>query len=373
MITTASTLFSELLKRDLVINVYRDDSWGSMRHIPIQKDNIISTSHAYVNVLTRGDLASLRWIESPLKYFNNQEHTSKELCSVYYTSLNFRDIMLATGKLPPDAIPGNMAMQDCILGMEFSGRNSKGERIMGLLPAKGLATTVDTESDFLWTIPDSWTLEQAASVPVVYTTVYYALVVRGQIRAGDRVLIHSGSGGVGQAAIAVALHHGCEVFTTVGSQAKRDYLKQRFHQLSDKSFANSRDRTFEWDILRATKGKGVDVILNSLAEEKLQASIRLLAQHGRFLEIGKVDLSQNNSLGMGVFLKNITFHGILLDALFEQGNQDWITVAHLLKNGITEGAVKPLNTTVFNHDDVEGAFRFMAQGKHIGKVLVQVG
>ena len=118
------------------MNVYRDNKWGSMRHIPIKREQTIATSHAYVNVLTRGDLASLRWIESPLKFFNAKESVSKELCSVYYTSLNFRDIMLATGKLPPDAIPGNIAMQDCILGMEFSGRNSTGQRIMGLLPAK---------------------------------------------------------------------------------------------------------------------------------------------------------------------------------------------------------------------------------------------
>ena len=96
----------------------------------------IETSHAYVNVLTRGDLSSLRWIESPLKMFRAEDNPGKDLCSVYYTSLNFRDIMLATGKLPPDAIPGNMAMQDCILGMEFSGRDSTGKRIMGLLPAK---------------------------------------------------------------------------------------------------------------------------------------------------------------------------------------------------------------------------------------------
>ena len=76
-------------------------------------------------------------------------------------------------------------------------------------------------------MPDHWSLEQAASVPVVYSTVYYALVVRGRIKKGDRVLIHSGSGGVGQAAISVALHRGCEVYTTVGSKEKREYLKQR--------------------------------------------------------------------------------------------------------------------------------------------------
>ena len=97
---------------------------------------MVSTEHAYVNVLTRGDLSSLTWIESPLKYFDPAEYTNKELCSVYYTSLNFRDIMLATGKLPPDAIPGDLASRDCILGMEFSGRDSKGNKIMGLLPAK---------------------------------------------------------------------------------------------------------------------------------------------------------------------------------------------------------------------------------------------
>ncbi len=132
---------------------------------------------------------------------------------------------------------------------------------------------------------------------MVYATVYYALVVRGRIKPGDRVLIHSGSGGVGQAAISVALHHGCKVYTTVGSAQKQEYLKRRFPQLNDESFANSRDRTFEWDIRRATKGRGVDVVLNSLAEEKLQASLRLLAPHGRFLEIGKVDLANNTPLG----------------------------------------------------------------------------
>ena len=190
-----------------------------------------------------------------------------------------------------------MANQDCILGMEFSGKDKSGKRVMGLLPAKGLATTVDVDRRFLWEVPDNWSLQDAASVPVVYTTVYYALVVRGRIRKGEKVLIHSGSGGVGQAAISVALNLGCEVYTTVGSKEKKEYLKKRFPQLRDQHFANSRDRTFEWDILRATNGKGVDVVLNSLAEEKLQASVRILAQHGRFLEIGKFDLSNNAPLG----------------------------------------------------------------------------
>jgi len=77
-------------------------------------------------------------------------------------------------------------------------------------------------------------------------------------------------------------------------------------------------------------------------------------------------------LGMGVFLRNISFHGVLLDALFEPGNRDWQKVHSLVSNGILDGTVKPLQTTVFDTDDIEGAFRFMAQGKHIGKVLIKV-
>ncbi len=73
-----------------------------------KSNNPLSAGPAYVNVLTRGDLSSLRWIESPLRYFRAEDHPSRDLCSVYYTSLNFRDVMLATGKLPPDAIPGIM-------------------------------------------------------------------------------------------------------------------------------------------------------------------------------------------------------------------------------------------------------------------------
>ncbi|KAG5854295.1 hypothetical protein ANANG_G00036290 [Anguilla anguilla] len=361
-----------VLEKDLSVNVYRDGQWGVFRHQLIPQElNEELTEQAYVNVLTRGDLSSLRWIVSPLRHFT-PSNPNIQLCRVYYSSLNFRDIMLATGKLPPDAIPGDLALQQCMLGMEFSGRDPSGRRVMGLLPAKGLATCVDADKRFLWDVPSSWTLEQAASVPVVYATAYYALVVRGRLRPGESVLIHSGSGGVGQAAIAIALSQRCRVFTTVGSAEKRAYLQERFPQLNVESFANSRDTSFEQHVLLHTQGKGVDLVLNSLAEEKLQASLRCLARHGRFLEIGKYDLSNNSPLGMALFLKNVAFHGILLDALFEEGNREWEEVSELLKGGISSGVVQPLRTTVFERNQVEEAFRYMAQGKHIGKVLLQV-
>ncbi|XP_075418526.1 fatty acid synthase isoform X2 [Tenrec ecaudatus] len=367
----SSPELQKVLQGDLVMNVCRDGDWGSFRHFPLEHDKPQEmTEHAFVNILTRGDLSTIRWVCSPMRHV--MPSPGKQLCSIYYASLNFRDIMLATGKLSPDAIPGKWVNRDCMLGMEFSGLDASGKRVMGMVPAEGLATSILMSPDYLWDVPSNWTLEEAASVPVVYATAYYSLVVRGRIQRGESVLVHSGSGGVGQAAIAIALSLGCRVFTTVGSTEKREYLQTRFPQLGKDSFANSRDTSFEQHVMQHTAGHGVDLVLNSLAEEKLQASVRCLAQHGRFLEIGKFDLSNNHALGMAIFLKNVSFHGILLDALMETTSTGWQEVAALLRAGIRDGVVRPLKCTVFPKDQVEDAFRYMAQGKHIGKVVVQV-
>nr|CAI5827466.1 unnamed protein product [Callosobruchus analis] len=362
------------LKKDLVHNVMKNKVWGCYRHLQLDHYNDsgkLQVEHAYINTLTRGDLASLRWIEGPLGHYKGDDPKT-ELCHVYYAPLNFRDIMLATGKLPPDALPGDLAGQDCILGLEFSGRDSSGKRVMGMVAAKSLATTVLADPGFLWEVPEKWSLEEAATIPVVYGTSYYALVVRGGLKPGESLLVHAGTGGVGQASIAIALHMGCTVFTTVSSQQKRDFLKKTFPQLKDENIGNSRDTSFEQLVMTQTNGRGVDVVLNSLAAHQLQASVRCLAIGGRFCEIGKVDLSNNSPLGMSIFLKNTTFHGILLDALFDSDTPEKKLVMKLVSEGIASGAVRPLPKTVFNEHQVEQAFRYMASGKHIGKVLLKI-
>lgn len=101
-------------------------------------------------------------------------------------------------------------MRDCLLGMEFSGY-CDGRRVMGLSDARAMATAVNADPRFLWDIPPHWSMSEAATVPVVYSTAYYALIVRGRLLSNESVLIHSGSGGVGQAAINIALSMGCQV------------------------------------------------------------------------------------------------------------------------------------------------------------------
>lgn len=106
--------YAAQVRRDLAVNVLRAGVWGSYRHVPLgdAADAQLQVEHAYVNTLTRGDLSSLRWIESPVRYAREQPLPPRtDLCQVYCAPLNFRDIMLATGKLPPDALPGNLAGQ----------------------------------------------------------------------------------------------------------------------------------------------------------------------------------------------------------------------------------------------------------------------
>ncbi|CAG2105235.1 unnamed protein product [Medioppia subpectinata] len=111
---------------------------------------------------------------------------------------------------------------------------------------------------------------------------------------------------------------GCKVLVTVGNNEKREFIRKKFG-IADKYIGNSHDSSFEKQFMKVTKGKGVDVVLNSLTEDKLQASVRCLAANGRFLEIGKYDMQMNKNLGLFSFLNNITFHGVGLDCIFREG------------------------------------------------------
>ncbi|CAG7831785.1 unnamed protein product [Allacma fusca] len=367
---------SEELERqinlDLVFNVHQNGSWGCYCNLSVSHKDLgkpRSVTESFVNTLHPGDLSAIQWIESPLKIKSDENN----LCSIHYSSLNFRDVMLVTGKLSKDALPGDLAFQDCVLGIEFAGE-SNGKFVCGMRPAKCLATSVeDHDSGFLLDVPDKWSLAEAATVPAAYGTAYYALLVRGKMKKGETVLIHAGSGGVGQAAIAIALSTKCKVITTVSTTEKRQFLRNRFPELDDSSFTDSRNASvFENFVMNVTNGRGVDIVLNSLTQDKLEASVRCLAKYGRFLEIGKFDLFNNTALGMEIFLRSVNFQGILLDDVLQGPSEDKEKVEYLIRAGIESGVVIPLPHVLFSNNQLEEAFRFMATGKHMGKVVISI-
>ncbi|XP_063235485.1 fatty acid synthase-like [Bacillus rossius redtenbacheri] len=360
LFSLSNPLYESQLKKDLLMNIYSKGCWGSYRNIALEISEEISYAqpeHAHLDAQARGDLSSLRWVEDP-----PGERGDGRPCSVHYAPVGLEDVRAASAD---DRQAGS-------LGLEFSGRDAGDRRVMGLAPGRALATTVLADPALLWEVPADWSLEEAATVPAAYCLSYYALVVRGRMQPGESLLVHAGSGGVGQAAISIALDAGLTVYTTVGSAEKRSFLKRRFPQLSDRHIFNSRDVSFEKHVMHETRGRGVDLVLNSLAEDKLLASVRCLANHGRFLQIGKGDIDNNTPLGMSVFLKNTTFHGIDLNPLFGLDERGRREVARLFAEGLKSGVVRPLPRTVFPRGEAERAFRYLAAGENIGKVLLKI-
>ncbi|KAK9875963.1 hypothetical protein WA026_011065 [Henosepilachna vigintioctopunctata] len=362
--------YQNQLRKNLSVNIFKDGKWGTYRHLLMKEFEEVESEHCFVNQTTRGDLSSLKLTQGPLTS-QSQLASDKVLVQVYFASINFRDIMTASGRINVDVITSDRIEQECVQGFEYAGKDPTGKRVMGLSSA-ALSTLVTADRHLLFKVPDEWSLEQAATVPAVYTTVLYALFLRGRIKKGESILIHSGTGGIGQAAINVALAHGCQVFTTVGTPEKKEFLKKLFPQLSDHQIGNSRDLTFEMMIKNGTGGRGVDVVLNSLAEEKLIASVRCLARGGRFLEIGKFDIVNDNRLALMLIQKECSFHGVMLDKFFDSTPPMKKIISSLLTKGLEDGMIKPLTTNIFQINEVEEAFRFMATGKHTGKVLLQI-
>lgn len=286
-------------------------------------------------------------------------------CHVAFAALNFRDVMFASGKINKETFLG-FSKDSSGIGMEFSG-TSKGKRIMGI----GMdAIANEVQTDFYWEIPAAMELAGAATIPVAYLTAFYAFFERAHIKPAHKVLVHGGSGAVGQAAIHVALDVGCEVFTTC-QEGKREYLKNLFPSLDDAHIGDSRSTQFERQLLEKTEGRGVDIVLNSLADDKLQASLRCLAQHGVFIEIGKYDLMRNTPIGMKHLLPNTTICGVDVDQIFTDAAVMKRLSAHL-SDGLKRGVVVPLDHTVFKSTEIAEAFRFLGTGKHVGKVLVDM-
>ncbi|KAK4222721.1 acyl transferase/acyl hydrolase/lysophospholipase [Podospora fimiseda] len=216
----------------------------------------------------------------------------------------------------------------------------------------------------------------AATLPLVYSTAIYALHHRAQIQPGETILIHSGAGGVGIAAIQLALAAGAQVFTTVSTEEKKQYLVSAFG-LDPANVFSSRDTSFLEGVLSATNNRGVDVILNSLTGDQLHATWRCAASFGRFVEIGKLDLSTAGKLEMDQFLKNTTFTAFDLGNLYftsnEQHHKLWnqllVETFDLFRQGKIK-AVEPLK--VFDLSEATQAYRYFATRTRLGKIAINL-
>ena len=289
-------------------------------------------------------------------------------------ALNFRDVMVTLGLLPALAYERSALGRE--VGMEGSGTvrriGSKvrhcaaGDRV-AFIAGGCIANRVVVPEYLVFARPDRLSMEEAASTLSVYVTAYYSLIHLARLRKGQRVLIHSAMGGVGQAAIALARHVGAEIYTTAGSADKREQL------LSIGARGAFDSHSYDWydDLMAATGGEGVDVVLNSLAGRHIELCLKALRPGGWHCEIGKIDIYADNDLGLRIFRKNLRFAAIDVDRLMLDDPHLTRELSETCVELLGRGSLPPLPVTVFPYRDYARALRLMTTGGHQGKLVLK--
>jgi NADPH:quinone reductase-like Zn-dependent oxidoreductase/acyl transferase domain-containing protein len=289
--------------------------------------------------------------------------------------VNFKDLAIMLGKIDEKPIGLEAAGIVTRVGAGVT-RFKEGDRVFGLAYWGAYSTHVRGLEGTIAQIPEGLSFADVAALPVVYLTAYKCLYNIGdldkRVRRGKKptVLIHTAAGGLGQAAIQLAQREGAEIFATVGSLEKRDFLEKTYGIPRDHIFS-SRDLTFKTGVMRMTNGRGVDIILNSLDGEKLRASWECIAPFGSFAEVGLTDIESRARIPMGSFARGVRFEAMellymqqmdlgLLEDLFER------TVASVLGQGLKRST--PITT--FSMSCIQDAMRHMQTGKHFGKLVI---
>ncbi len=308
----------------------------------------------------KGSLADLALVPHPAS--GRELEPGEVRISVRAAGMNFRDVVVALGMVPERDVPMGGEGSGVVLEVGSGVDDlAPGDRVFGLLDGAFGPVGV-TDRRLLAPIPEGWTFERAASVPGVFLTAYHGLRHVARLQPGESVLVHAGAGGVGMAAVQLARHLGAEVFATA-SPAKWEVLRSL--GLDDEHISSSRDLDFEGYFLRATNGRGVDVVLNSLAREFVDASLRLLPRGGRFVEMGKTDIRDAAATGEA-------YPGVEYAAfdLIDSGPGHIRRMLEEMLDLFGRGVVRPLPVRSWDVRRAPEAFRFLSQARHVGKIVL---
>jgi len=284
--------------------------------------------------------------------------------------LNFSDVLKAMGLYPDDGQEPYIG-GDCVGVVTAVGSDvdsvQVGQRVVAFGPG-AFGSHLTTLEDLVVPIPDALPDRDAATLTGAYLTAWHSLREVGRLAPRERVLIHSATGGVGLAAISIAKMIGARIYATAGSEAKRELLSG----LGLEYVGDSRSVQFADEILSATDGYGVDVVLNSLAGEAIRRGVALLAPGGRFIELGKKDVYADASLGLAALAQSASFSVVDLSLnLRLQPKHYRKQLAEVLTHAAA-GELQPLPVTEYPFDEVVDAFRLMASGRHVGKIVISM-
>ncbi|MFI2641580.1 SDR family NAD(P)-dependent oxidoreductase [Streptomyces sp. NPDC018610] len=284
-------------------------------------------------------------------------------------ALNFIDVMKALGVYP------DTTADRTVLGLECAGTvTAVGEGVTGVAPGDrvvacgfgALGSEMTADARHVVPVPRGLSGAQAAALPMVLVTAWYALIDVARTGPGETVLVHSATGGLGLAALQVARMAGAEVIATAGTEEKRAHLRS----LGVRHVFDSRGLRWAEQVREATGGRGVDVVLNSLSGAALTLGLEALAEDGRFVEVGKRDIHGETSIGLGAFRKAVTVSAVDIAGLLRRRPERFATVLETVWGLLEAGEFTPLPVREFPFADAERAFRTMSRGEHIGKLVL---
>ena len=282
---------------------------------------------------------------------------------VLATGLNFRDLM-NTLAMRSDREPLGSECSGRVVAIGQGVKNFQfGEEVVSVATGS-FSSFVTVDSQLVVHKPEHINFIEAATIPMAFMTAGYALNKLAKLSAGQRVLIHAASGGVGLAAVQLALNTGAEVFGTAGNPEKRSYLEF----IGVHHILNSRTLDFADEIMKITNGKGVDVILNSLSGEFIPKSLSALAKDGIFLEIGKRDIWTSQQVA--AVQPRAAYHIVDLSRFLYEDPSLLQTLFLEIMEAVESKTIKPLPSRTFPLEDAVSAFRYMAQARHIGKIVL---
>jgi acyl transferase domain-containing protein/NADPH:quinone reductase-like Zn-dependent oxidoreductase/acyl carrier protein len=322
--------------------------------------NIDTPSNPRLELVRPGTLEGLEIVES-----RRRDPAPDEVeIRIEAAGLNFRDVLNVLGMYRGNAGP---------LGGECAGTVVRvGAAVTSLRPGDEVvalgqgcfADYVTTRANMVWRKPPTLSFEAAVTIPVAFLTAWHALHSLASIQRGESVLIHAGAGGVGLAAIQIAQKAGAVVYATAGSPEKRAYLQS----IGVRHVMDSRSLDFLAEVKQSTNGHGVDIVLNSLAGKFVDAGIAALAPGGRFLEMGVADIRAAESVTK--LRPDISYLPFNLAPALEAGDSSVCRTLTTLFESFQNGELQPLPRKVFTLKDGAEAFRYMAQAKHIGRVVI---
>jgi NADPH:quinone reductase-like Zn-dependent oxidoreductase/acyl carrier protein len=283
---------------------------------------------------------------------------------VVAAGLNFRDVLLALGMYPGGGVPLGAECAGVVIEVGAAVSDlAIGDEVFGFVPAS-MASEANVPAAFLARVPRQLSIEDAAALPVAFLTAHYGLHGLARLQRGERVLIHAATGGVGLAAVQLAQRCGAEIFATAGSDDKRALLRS----LGVTHVMDSRTLEFADQIAAATAGQGVHVVLNSLAGDFIAASLRALGSHGRFLELGKRDILTPQALAQ--LRPDVRYHVYDLGSEAQADRGLLRPMFDDLLGALANGSLHALPIKVFPLDQAQEAFRYMAQARHVGKIVL---